>query len=75
MHWCSPKRSEGLREMKIKEMRQLSLDELSDKGKELRKELFDLRFQRASGKLENSAKIGQVRKEIAKVNMIEREKK
>ena len=61
--------------MKIKELRQLNLSELLDKEKELRKELFDLRFQRASGKLENSAKIGQVRKGIARINMIEREKK
>jgi large subunit ribosomal protein L29 len=61
--------------MKIKEMRQLSSGELSEKRKELMKELLDLRFQRASGKLENSAKIGQVRKEIARLNTIEREKK
>lgn len=61
--------------MKIKELRQLSLGELLEKEKELRKELFDLRFQRAAGKLENSAKIGQIRKEIARINMIGREKK
>ncbi|MBT9131688.1 50S ribosomal protein L29 [candidate division NPL-UPA2 bacterium Unc8] len=61
--------------MKMKELRQLSLDELSEKEKELKKELFDLRFQRASGKLENSGRFGQVRKEIARVKTIEREKK
>jgi large subunit ribosomal protein L29 len=61
--------------MKINELRQLSLDELSEKEKELKKELFDMRFQRASGKLENSAKFGQVRKEIARIKTIEREKK
>ena len=61
--------------MKIKELRQLNSGELLERKKRLEKELFDLRFQRTSGKLENWAKIGQLRKEIARINTIERERK
>ncbi len=61
--------------MKIKELRQLNLGELLERKKRLEKELFNLRFQRSSGKLENWAKIGQLRKEIARINTIERERK
>ena len=53
--------------MKIAEIRDLTADQLNDRLVELKKEQFNLRFQKASGQLENMARIGQVRKEIARV--------
>ncbi|MEC6999133.1 MAG: 50S ribosomal protein L29, partial [Pseudomonadota bacterium] len=52
--------------MKIAEIRDLTADQLNDRLVELKKEQFNLRFQKASGQLENMARIGQVRKEIAR---------
>jgi len=45
----------------------LSLDQLDDQLVKLKKEQFNLRFQRASGQLENTARIRQVRRDIARV--------
>ena len=52
---------------KAKELRELNLDELDQKLVESKHELFNLRFQLATGKQDNSARLGQVRKEIARV--------
>ena len=59
---------------KAKELRDLSLDELDQKLLESRHELFNLRFQLATGKQDNSARLGQVRKEIARISTILRER-
>lgn len=56
--------------MKAKELRALSADELNRKATDLSQELFNLRFQLHTGHLENSARIPQVRKEIARVKTI-----
>lgn len=56
--------------MKIKELRELSGDDLATKGKELAEELFKIRFQHGIRPLENPAKIQQIRKEIARVNTV-----
>lgn len=61
--------------MKAKELRDLSADELSKKAAELNQELFNLRFQLHTGHLENSARIPQVRREIARVKTVLREKR
>lgn len=53
--------------MKIGEIRDLTPDQLEDRLVELKKEQFNLRFQKASGQLENMARIGQVRREIARI--------
>ena len=45
----------------------MSLDQLDDQLAKLKKEQFNLRFQRASGQLENTARIRQVRRDIARV--------
>jgi large subunit ribosomal protein L29 len=45
----------------------MSLDQLDDKLAELKKEQFNLRFQRASGQLENTARIRLIRRDIARV--------
>ncbi len=60
--------------MKAKELRQLSEGELSIKEKELDEELFNLRFQHATGQLENVMRIPQVKRDIARVKTILKEK-
>jgi large subunit ribosomal protein L29 len=59
---------------KATELRELNLEELDQKLIEARHELFNLRFQLATGKQDNSARLGQVRKEIARVATILRER-
>jgi large subunit ribosomal protein L29 len=60
--------------MKAKELRQLNEGELSIKEKELDEELFNLRFQHATGQLENVMRIPQVKRDIARVKTILKEK-
>jgi len=60
--------------MKAKELRQLSGGELLEKEKELGEELFNLRFQHATGQLENVTRIPQVKRDMARVKTILKEK-
>ncbi len=60
--------------MKSKELRQLSEGELLVKEKELGEELFNLRFQHATGQLENVMRIPQVKRDMARVKTILKEK-
>lgn len=60
--------------MKPSELRALAVDELARKESDLRKELFNLRFQQATGEIENPMRIGAVRKDIARVLTIMTEK-
>jgi large subunit ribosomal protein L29 len=60
--------------MKASEVRELSLDQLEDQLLKLKKEQFNLRFQKASGQLENVARVRQVRRDIARVKTIARQK-
>jgi len=53
--------------MKPAEIRAMSDEELKSKLMELKKEQFNLRFQKASGQLENTARIRQVRRDIARI--------
>ncbi|MBI5199535.1 MAG: 50S ribosomal protein L29 [Nitrospirae bacterium] len=55
---------------KITEFKTLSMDELMQKERDLRKELFNLRFRHKMGELENPMKIREVRKDIARVKTI-----
>ena len=57
------------------EFRDLTLDQLDDQLVKLKREQFNLRFQAASGQLENTARVRQVRRDIARVKTIAREKK
>ena len=59
---------------KAQELRELTLEELDQKLLESKHELFNLRFQLATGKQDNSARLGQVRKEIARLAIILRER-
>ena len=56
------------------ELRELDDDELSNQLENGRKELFNLRFQAATGRLDNSARVGQVRREIARVLTVQRDR-
>ena len=60
--------------MKAQELRQLSAEQLNEKLKELKHELFNLRFQHAINQLENPHKIADVKKDIARVKTILNEK-
>ena len=59
--------------MKAGDLRTKSADELKDSLLDLRKEQFNLRFQRASGQLENTARVRQVRRDIARIKTILRQ--
>jgi len=61
--------------MKASEIRDMSLDQLDDELVKLKKEQFNLRFQKATGQLENTARVGQVRRDIARVQTIANEKR
>ena len=56
--------------MKAGDLRDFSVDELKGKEKDLREELFNLRFQHATGQLENTARIRLVRKDLARIKTI-----
>mgnify|MGYP000581610369 CR=1 FL=1 len=60
--------------MKVKEIRELTTAEMLDQEKQLKEELFNLRFQLATGQLENTARIRQVRKTIARIKTVIRER-
>ena len=59
--------------MKAEELRQLSGDELRVKEKEMREQLFRLRFQLAAGQMESVKKIRELRKDIARLLTVRRE--
>lgn len=60
--------------MKSAELRALSIDELKQKEADLRRELFNLRFQLAKGELQNNQRVRAVRKDIARILTIMTEK-
>jgi len=60
--------------MKIKDIRDLSSDELKQKNSELAEEFFNLRMRHTSGQLESPALLGHVRKDIARVKTVLAEK-
>ncbi len=61
--------------MKVSKFKDMSVDELQVKDNELTQELFNLRFQLHTGRLENTAKIATIKKDIARVKTILREKR
>ena len=61
--------------MKVKEFRELSTEQLEVKLSELKRELFNLRFQHAINQLENPHKITDVKRDIARVMTVLHEKK
>src|SRR5919199_5548123 len=71
--WRRSKRDEGYG-MKARELRELSPEELQQKQQELTEELFNLRFQLATGQIENVGRIAAVRRDIARVKTVQRER-
>ncbi|MBX6425269.1 MAG: 50S ribosomal protein L29 [Variibacter sp.] len=61
--------------MKAEDLRTMTPDQLRDELLKLKKEQFNLRFQRATGQLENTARVRQVRRDIARIQTIAREKR
>jgi len=61
--------------MKADELRDMSLDQLDDQLEKLKKEQFNLRFQAASGQLENTSRVRAVRRDIARLRTIARDKR
>ena len=61
--------------MKAAELREITLEELGRKEQDLRRELFNLRFQQATGEIENPMRIRTIRKEIARVLTVAGQKK
>ena len=59
----------------VKELRGLSQEELAKKENELKKELFELRFQAAAGQLEQTARVNEVKKQIARIKTVQSENK
>jgi large subunit ribosomal protein L29 len=60
--------------MKAAEINDMTPDQLNDELVKLKKEQFNLRFQTASGQLENTARVRQVRRDIARVMTIARQR-
>ena len=61
--------------MKTDDVRAMTLDQLNDEILKLKKERFNLRFQRATGQLENTARIREVRRDIARILTIAGQKR
>jgi large subunit ribosomal protein L29 len=61
--------------MKASELRDLTVEELEKKVEELNQEMFNLKFQLATGQLENSARLPQTRRDIARVHTVLRQKR
>ena len=61
--------------MKAAEFRDMTLDQLDDQLAKLKKEQFNLRFQAASGQLENTSRVREVRRDVARVMTIARQKR
>jgi len=60
--------------LKVKDIRDLSDEELAKKMEEAKEELFNLRFQLATGQLDNGLKIRDARRQIARIQTIRRER-
>jgi large subunit ribosomal protein L29 len=60
--------------MKAAQVRGMTIDQLSDELIKLKKEQFNLRFQAASGQLENTARVREIRRDIARIQTITRQK-
>lgn len=56
--------------MKAQDLRTKSADELKDELMQLKKEQFNLRFQQATGQLENTARMRQVRRDVARIKTV-----
>ena len=53
--------------MKIKEIKKLRADEIKNKVNSLKKDLFNFRFRKVNGQIENTAKISEIKKDVARL--------
>ena len=61
--------------MKAVDVRAMTLDQIDDEVLKLKKEHFNLRFQRASGQLENTSRVREVRRDIARLKTVAKNKR
>jgi large subunit ribosomal protein L29 len=61
--------------LKAEDLRHMTVDQLDDEALKLKKERFNLRFQRATGQLENTSRVREVRRDIARIRTIARQKR
>jgi large subunit ribosomal protein L29 len=61
--------------MKAADIKTMSVDQIDDEVLKLKKEQFNLRFQRATGQLENTSRVRQVRRDIARLKTVARQKR
>ena len=61
--------------MKIGDVRAMTVDQIDDEVLKLKKEQFNLRFQRATGQLENTSRVREVRRDIARLKTVARQKR
>ena len=60
--------------MKARELKELTAEELLKKEKDLKEELFNLRFQHSTGQLDNTARLKHVKKDVARLETLLRQK-
>ena len=60
--------------MKAKELRELTPEEIAKRQKDLKEEVFNLRFQHSTGQLENTSRMKMIRKDLARITMVLHEK-
>ena len=61
--------------MKAADIRAMTIDQIDDEVLKLKKEQFNLRFQRATGQLENTSRVREVRRDIARLKTVEKNKR
>jgi large subunit ribosomal protein L29 len=61
--------------MKVADIKAMTVDQIDDEVLKLKKEQFNLRFQRATGQLENTARVREVRRDVARLKTIARQKR
>jgi large subunit ribosomal protein L29 len=61
--------------LKAEDLRHMTVDQLDDEALKLKKERFNLRFQRATGQLENTSRVREVRRDIARIKTIAQQKR
>jgi large subunit ribosomal protein L29 len=59
---------------RLSDVRTMTTDQMNDELAKLKKEQFNLRFQKATGQLENTGRISQVRRDIARIMTVSRQK-
>jgi len=60
--------------MKVKEIKEMTMEELDQRLQDIKKEQFNLQLQQVSGKLENSARVKDLRRTVARIKTIQNQK-